>query len=503
MSHYTSLWKQPQKLIFDLGNLVDDTYTGAFNTVLNATFWTDTNKTQPSADLIIPVSKRQSSKGQPSAFRVPDDGAAKNRFVIPQNAKKAVFSISACGQAAEEFWWSNVPNSVVDTFKNNSLPGYSPWRELQLWVDGTMTGVTWPFPIIFTGGVIPTFWRPLVGIDAFDIKEDEIDLTPWLPVLSDGKEHSYEIKVVGLGSDASGKQSLLPVASNWVVTGKLFLWLDANGTITTGVQPKITISDPQFSVEQSVTQDAKGKNDSLAYKVVASREVLVDGSVTTSAGTVPAGWKQSLKFSNVGNVTAGGFNQTNTQTTSGTEVAGHGYARNFKYPLDCRSDTVYNKDTKEMYIGGTFKRNKLIHAFGEPVFPTGLDEFDSKGEPPAVGFLMNTTQQGEAWFHTVPAKNQTDGSGITEQGLNFYRVFGTLARYPMVGEANGSEILYGRHLLYKDGRLLNDEELELVELDPEGEPPIRATDNSRHVDVITVADLKRAGGHRLQQLLGS
>jgi peptide N-acetyl-beta-D-glucosaminyl asparaginase amidase A len=498
MSHYISLWKQPQKLIFDLGNLVDDTYTGVFNAVLNATFWMDNNKTQPAADLIIPVSKRQSNQGQPSAYRVPDDGTAKNSFVIPRNAKKAVFTISACGQAAEEFWWSNVPNSVVNTFKNNSLPGLSPWRELQLWVDGTMTGVTWPFPIIFTGGVIPTFWRPLVGIDTFDLKEDEIDLTPWLPVLSDGKEHSYEIKVAGLGNDGS---SLSAVASNWVVTGKLFLWLDAKGSVTTGAQPKISMSSPKFTVEQAVTQDTGGKNDTLTYKVTASREVLVDGSITTSAGTVPAGWKQSLKFSNVGKVTAGGFNQTNTQTTSGTEVSGNGYARNFKYPLDCRSDTVYNDKTKEMYIGGTFKRNKLVQSYGVPVFPTGLDEFDSKGEPPALGFLLNTTQQGEAWFHQVPAKNQSDGSGITEQGLNFYRLFGNLAKYPEVGTENGTEVLYGRHILYKDSRLVNDEEIELAELDPVGEPPIRAVDASKP-ELLTVEDLKRAGGHRLQQLLG-
>ena len=73
-----------------------------------------------------------------------------------------------------------------DTF--GELPGFSPFREVQLFIDGQLAGVVWPFPIIFTGGVVPGLWRPVVGIDAFDLKEDEIDITPWLPLLCDDKQ---------------------------------------------------------------------------------------------------------------------------------------------------------------------------------------------------------------------------------------------------------------------------------------------------------------------------
>lgn len=42
----------------------------------------------------------------------------------------------------------------------NALPdygelyGYSPFREVQLFIDGSLAGVAWPFPIVFTGAVI-------------------------------------------------------------------------------------------------------------------------------------------------------------------------------------------------------------------------------------------------------------------------------------------------------------------------------------------------------------
>ena len=88
---------------------------------------------------------------------------------------------------------------------------------VQLLIDGQLAGVAWPFPIIFTGGIVPSFWRPLVGIDAFDLREDEIDITPWLPLLCDGNQHSFEIRIAGLTDDGNGNAQLTnSVGSYWV-----------------------------------------------------------------------------------------------------------------------------------------------------------------------------------------------------------------------------------------------------------------------------------------------
>ena len=73
--------------------------------------------------------------------------------------------------------------SNVDTFKatDTTLYGYSPFREVQVYIDGQLAGVSWPFPVIFTGGVVPGLWRPIVGIDTFDLREHEIDIAFVLP----------------------------------------------------------------------------------------------------------------------------------------------------------------------------------------------------------------------------------------------------------------------------------------------------------------------------------
>jgi hypothetical protein len=100
MTNYLSLFKRDQKLIFDLGNLIDDVYTGAFNVTLTAAFFTVGDSETP-ADLIIPVSKRSAAEDMASVFNL-DEGAAVNSLMIPRNTKKAVFTIAATGQSSEE-----------------------------------------------------------------------------------------------------------------------------------------------------------------------------------------------------------------------------------------------------------------------------------------------------------------------------------------------------------------------------------------------------------------
>lgn len=153
---FLSLWKAPQTIIFDLGNLVNEIYTAPFNTTLTATFFSidDANELPP-ADLVIPLSARKSAQGQPSAFKIPDASAI-STFSIPANVQKAVFAISATGQIDEEFWFTNVLDSSKSFFGQDAeLLAHSPFREVQLLIDGQLAGVAWPFPTIFTGGIAP------------------------------------------------------------------------------------------------------------------------------------------------------------------------------------------------------------------------------------------------------------------------------------------------------------------------------------------------------------
>lgn len=154
---YLSLWREPQRIIFDLGNLVNDVYTAPFDAIMTLTLFNSIQQTNslPPADTILAISAYKSKSGEPSAFRIPDNPAISS-VTFPKHVSRAIVSLSACGQMSEEFWWSNVPDSTKKTFGNDSeLLSHSPFREVQLLLDGKLAGVAWPFPVIFTGGVVP------------------------------------------------------------------------------------------------------------------------------------------------------------------------------------------------------------------------------------------------------------------------------------------------------------------------------------------------------------
>ena len=212
----------------ELDNIYDSVFTGAYNVTITALYYNDHEPLKP-ADLILPISTQSSSQNESSVISLPD-GNATVSFTLPPNVERAVVSILASGNGAEEFWYTNVPTEYADTFNNTAIYGYSPFREVQLLIDGELAGVSWPFPIVFTGGISPGLWVPIVGIDTYDLPSSEIDVSPWLGVLCDGRSHVFELKVVGYDSETV----VGTVGSNWWISGAVFLWVDGQGNQTTG-----------------------------------------------------------------------------------------------------------------------------------------------------------------------------------------------------------------------------------------------------------------------------
>ncbi|KAF2441727.1 hypothetical protein P171DRAFT_523668 [Karstenula rhodostoma CBS 690.94] len=452
MSNYLSLFQEPQKIIFDLGNIVDDTYTGKWQTTLTATFFT-TEDNIDAANVIIPISAHQSSLDKPSAFVIPESRAV-DTLRLPRNVKRAVVSLSAVGQATEEFWWANVLSSDTTVFGNETtLYGYSPFREVQLFIDGTLVGVAWPFPVIFTGGIVPGFWRPVVGIDAFDLQEDEIDISAFLPSLCDGQEHAFEIKVVGINQDENGNAYLTEtVGSNWVVTGKVFLWLDKIGSITQGTIPTIEAPKAVLSLSSSATRGANGSVQALDYLVKASRSLSVKSTIITSEGSQHVTWIQDLSFAIKGKLANGGNDQNTTQTTTGKQQSHGGYSRSFSYPLEVSSS--YNVLEGGNYtIDATMSRAKNVQKSGHLAFPTEADTFDYSQLPgytsSFTGAQISNSQNGSAHYLGAPALKKSFGSGSTEQ---FYSLAG--ASVPRAAGTN----LYRRHLLATNDSVVYDSE---------------------------------------------
>ncbi|RHZ68848.1 hypothetical protein CDV55_105760 [Aspergillus turcosus] len=406
MSQYNALWKERQKLIFDLGNLISDVYTGSFNATLTAVF--SHQGTVRTADMILPISARNSAFNASSAFTVPSDNV-EIAYGFPSNTARAIVSISACGQSTEEFWWSNVFSPDTESFVNTvgELYGYSPFREIQLYIDGLLAGVIWPFPIIFTGGVAPGFWRPIVGIDAFDLRQPEIDISPFLPFLTDGREHSFEIKIVGLEIQANGTARLSDsVGSYWVVTGNIFLYLEEDALYSKTDQsekvPQITAPTPQFTITRLLTKNESGVNDTLSYSVVAERTL----SITSTQFT----WNQSLKYSNLGLLNQQGLSQANNQLTSGKILAaksgdyGSTDDLTFEYPLFV--NTTYGITDTELTINAQMNRGLDIVATGV----TGISTYTLTSGPSR----LHTRQWGSALYHSVTGGESTSAGDTTD-----------------------------------------------------------------------------------------
>jgi hypothetical protein len=463
MSSYLALFKTPQKIIFDLGNIVDDTYTGSWYTTLTATFFTADDAIE-SADVIIPISARKSGDDASSAFVVPGTRAV-NSVALPQNANKAVFSISACGQAAEEFWWSNVLSSDTNAFGNGTtLYGHSAFRELRLLIDGTLAGVAWPFPVIFTGGIVPGFWRPIVGIDAFDLRDDEIDITPFIPLLSDGQLHSFEIQVVGIDDDGHGNGNFTTaIESNWVVTGKIFLWLDSGNNPTSGT---IATSDSTSTVTlRSETHGSSNASEgvSLDYSIQVARSVDIKATIDTPTGSKVVTWTQKLTFSNVGTLSNGGNDQIVRQSTTGTHTTSSNYAKSFDYPLLVQSS--YSAPSGgNVTIDASMERSKNVQQQGDLAFPNDWKTFDYtrlRSMPDSkqrfLGSDVNNWQNGTASYLSVPALKKSFGSGNTEQR---FTLSGIGSLHPAAGsqDTHQGQELYQRHIAASNDSIVYDDE---------------------------------------------
>lgn len=325
--------------------------------------------------------------------------------------------------------------SAALTYKaaaNATLFGFSPFREVQVLIDGQLAGVQWPFPVIFTGGVVPSLWNPMVGIDAFDLKEGEIDISPWLGVLCDGKPHNFSINVVGL-NDNGGRSAVLSsgVEANWQLTGKIFVWLDKDPkAITTGPAPTISGVQPIIAVTQALTQNATGFNDTVRYTTSVNRAFSVSSSITTSTGTQALSWAQGLTHSDDGVLSNAGANQLNTIATQGTDTSrfpGAGFVTTYSYPLSANvTSTILANGTTR--VAAVLSRTKSVsRSVGSGadgfVSPSGLQLFAAL---PATSNLVGlftktsfiTTQSGEAAL-LIPPNGTTTSSGNGEQMLRF------------------------------------------------------------------------------------
>ncbi|QUC23077.1 uncharacterized protein UV8b_07318 [Ustilaginoidea virens] len=411
MTNYLALWRQPQKLIFDLGNLINHKYTGSFNATLAATYIRDEDLSGAAgrpADHVLPISAgRGSSSSQGSAWTYPEQKAEAS-VLLPRNTRRAVASVAATGQADEEFWWTNVPESGVDTFNGTTLLGKGSFREVRLFIDGQIAGLSWPYPVVFTGGVAPPLHRPMVGPQAFDLREHEIDVTPWLGVLCDGSSHVFSLEVVG--------QDDLVANKYWVLSGKIFVWLDDGpGHVTSGRPPRVLVSAPDY--EPRVVQVA---NSSLSYRQTTRRVLQAESRITRSNGrAVTASWTQEFAVDARGSLADSGDTQNVTASYRGADRALEDgstvYHAAYSYPTLARVKQTAPDGRYSLTVRADLTQGMDMTVLGRTAFPNGLEPFAPLLPVGADGSSLATSKTSSAFYWQTEGGNQTGGHGSSHQ----------------------------------------------------------------------------------------
>ncbi|KAG8489362.1 hypothetical protein CXB51_017499 [Gossypium anomalum] len=110
------------------------------------------------------------------------------------------------------FWYSNPSYSYIRMNNLTMAHGNGSYREVFVTINGKFVGLEVVFLVIFTGGINPLFWEPIVAIRDFNLPSCDLDLTSFLGWLWDGKYHDS-----GIGVD---------VISFWPVNANLQFWLD-------------------------------------------------------------------------------------------------------------------------------------------------------------------------------------------------------------------------------------------------------------------------------------
>lgn len=133
--------------------------------------------------------------------------------------------------------------------------------------------------------------RPITSYGALDLPTYFLDLSPFIPILTDGKPHKITIDVASAESDHA-------ILQNWFVSGLLQVNVDASARPTTG---RIT-SYAANPFATTTTNGSVGANGDVNITVTATRSLHVEAEIRSGSGkTIHVVWTQDLQYINTQN----------------------------------------------------------------------------------------------------------------------------------------------------------------------------------------------------------
>lgn len=370
---------------------------------LNASLELDQNP----ADLIIPVS---AAGDEGFWFRIQSENDAVYQGIkIPPNTYRAVIEVYVSAHGNDEFWYTNPPDFYIESNGLDTKRGHGAYREVLVKLDDNVVGSVLPLPVIFTGGINPLFWEPIVAIGALNLPSYEIELTPFLGILLDSKVHYFGFGV----ADA------IPF---WLVDANLHLWLD-DGLAQVQAGP-IKYSDPNNCVER---QSSFAKLDGK-FETEGERKSEFSGWVNSSAGNFTTHVTTKLEFENEINYKSNATNvqvehEVNVKKTIEIITPAGGTISSLsvetKYPLKLKTTTVVGAGPENYLVTA-----ELEHSFKEE---KKIGNLQSK---------LENKQESSGWMF-VHDHDVLSGSGTTSQT---YTVQDSLGCYTRTISAEGGAV---------------------------------------------------------------
>ncbi|KAJ3541851.1 hypothetical protein NM688_g6034 [Phlebia brevispora] len=434
VTRFIPLFSKPGTFILQLDNLLETGLDGQYATTLQATFFASSalHPPAPRADLIVPVTTLANNTGNdasvPPVFSL--------NVTVPRNAVQIYAELLASGNGDEEFWYFNTANEFLDALPSGTSLGNGPFREVRMMIDGQVAGVAFPYAVIFTGGINPAAWRPITSYGALDLPNYFLDLTPFVPVLTDGKPHNISLDVVSAESDHAINQ-------NWFVSGLLQVVLDPSAKPTTG---KILVLEaPDFAVTN--TTGTVSDTGDVVVTVKASRNIHIESEIISGSGQVNhVVFTQSLTYSNTQSFLNDTFIQNVAQVATGSVSSTHNgvstVVDDFSFPLNINLSFIPP-------VGNSF--NSIFdHSYVRTVHPAPFILGSTIQEHQLAGGFFEETAQGN--FGNGTSNNSlsyvdTAGNTYTRQvdsintNITSDRQGGSLSPLPNIQPAAGPQAL--------------------------------------------------------------
>ncbi|KAH9047942.1 peptide N-acetyl-beta-D-glucosaminyl asparaginase amidase A-domain-containing protein [Lactarius deliciosus] len=319
VTRFIPLFSEPGTFILQLDNVInfEAGLDGEYAVTLEATIFSGSSLFPPAprADLIIPLTTLANNAGNeasvPPGFSI--------QVTLPRNAVTAFVELQASSSNDDTFWYWNIPNQFLSYF-SPGIAGNGPFREVRVLVDGQVAGVAFPYAFLSTGASLAA-WRPIASYGALDMPTYHLDLTPFIPILTNGQPHNITLDVASAEPDHQINQ-------NWFLSGLLQVNLDSSTLPTAG---NITL----YQADDYALSTVTGYNDSDINIIVnASRIIHIEAEIIAGSGEqTKVVFTQNLEYGNVQKIPIQQVFQIASGETLSTHNGEIALQDTFTYPL--------------------------------------------------------------------------------------------------------------------------------------------------------------------------